>query len=159
MSEIYDIDVETLDGRKRTLGDHRGKVMLIVNVASKCGFTPQYEGLEALHRELSEKGLAVLGFPCNQFGKQEPGTAQEIRSFCDTKYGVSFPMYAKLEVNGRDAHVLYRYLTAAKKSDLGDTEVRWNFEKFLVNREGKVVGRYDSRTTPGDLKAKIEALL
>ena len=159
MSEIYDIDVETMDGRKRTLGDHRGKVMLIVNVASKCGYTPQYEGLEQLHRDLGERGLAVLGFPCNQFGAQEPGTAKEIRAFCDAKYGVTFPMYAKVEVNGRDAHVLYRYLCAAKKSDLGDKEIRWNFEKFLVDREGRVVARFDSKKTPADLRPAIEKLL
>ena len=159
MSEIYDIEVQTLDGKKRTLADHRGEVMLIVNVASKCGYTPQYEGLEALHRELGERGLAVLGFPCNQFGSQEPGTAQEIRAFCDAKYGVSFPMYAKLDVNGRDAHVLYRYLTAAKKNDLGEKDVRWNFEKFLVDRAGRVVKRFESRVTPAELRAEIERLL
>lgn len=160
MSEsIHDIEVETLDGHKRKLADHRGKVMLIVNVASKCGFTPQYAGLEALHRELGERGLRVLGFPCNQFGKQEPGTADEIKTFCSSKYDVTFPMYAKIEVNGRDAHVLYRFLTAAKKNDLGGKDIEWNFEKFLVDREGKVVSRHDSRTTPEQLRPKIEALL
>ncbi len=159
MSEIYDIEVETLEGRKRTLKDHQGKVMLIVNVASKCGNTPQYEGLQALYEKLGERGLVVLGFPCNQFGSQEPGTAKEIRAFCDSKYHVTFPMYAKVDVNGRDAHVLYRYLTAAKKSDLGDKDVRWNFEKFLVDRSGKVVARFHDKTKPADLEAKIEKLL
>lgn len=159
MSDIYDIEVETLEGRKRTLKDHQGKVMLIVNVASKCGNTPQYEGLQALYEKLGERGLVVLGFPCNQFGSQEPGTAKEIRAFCDSKYHVTFPMYAKVDVNGRDAHVLYRYLTAAKKSDLGDKDVRWNFEKFLVDRTGKVVARFHDKTKPADLEAKIEKLL
>jgi len=159
MSDLYDIDVQTLDGRNASIGDHAGEVMLIVNVASKCGFTPQYEGLEALHRELGEKGLAVLGFPCNQFGSQEPGSPKEIAEFCSTKYDVTFPMYAKVDVNGSDAHVLYRYLTASKKNDLGQKEIQWNFEKFLVDREGNVVARFDSRATPASIRPKIEALL
>ena len=159
MSEIHEIEVETLGGKKTTLEAHDGRVMLIVNVASKCGFTKQYEGLEALHRELGERGLSVLGFPCNQFGRQEPGTAKEIQDFCASEYGVSFPMYAKIDVNGRDAHVLYRYLTAAKKDDLGKAELSWNFEKFLVDREGRVVSRHGSKASPESLRAAIEELL
>jgi glutathione peroxidase len=156
---LYDIDVTTLAGRNEKLRAHEGKVMLIVNVASKCGFTPQYEGLEALYRDLKDRGFVVLGFPCNQFGKQEPGTAREIAQFCESSYGVTFPMYAKIDVNGRDAHVLYRTLGAMKKDDLGRPEIQWNFEKFLVDREGKVVGRFESKVTPEELRPRIEALL
>ncbi|MFK7992052.1 MAG: glutathione peroxidase [Sandaracinaceae bacterium] len=158
-ASIHDIAVETLAGQKTTLGEHAGKALLIVNVASRCGFTPQYEGLEGLHRELGPKGFAVLGFPCNQFGKQEPGNAQEIASFCTTKYSVTFPMYAKIEVNGRDAHVLYRTLTASKKDDLGRVDIQWNFEKFLVDAQGHVVKRFEPGATPASIRPHIEALL
>lgn len=156
---FFDFAVTGNDGEPDLLGPLRGRVVLAVNVASRCGYTPQYAGLERLHADLAGEGFTIVGFPCNQFGAQEPGTAKEIRAFCDAKYGVTFPMYAKVEVNGRDAHVLYRYLTAAKKSDLGDKEIRWNFEKFLVDREGRVVARFDSKKTPADLRPAIEKLL
>ena len=155
---IYDIEVETLDGQKTTLEPYRGKVMLIVNTASKCGLTPQYAGLEKLHAELSDRGLAVLGFPCNQFGEQEPGDAAQIGAFCQKNYGVSFPMHAKIEVNGEGAHPLYVLLRSEKKGLLG-SKLKWNFTKFLVDREGKVVERFAPTTKPAALRAKIEALL
>jgi glutathione peroxidase len=158
-ASIYDIEVESIGGGKRTLETYRGRVLLIVNTASKDLFTPQYAGLETLHRELGGRGLTVLAFPCDQFGRGEPGNAKEIESFVKEKYAVSFPMHAKIDVIERDAHVLYRYLCAAKKSDVGDKDVRDNFEKFLVDRQGKVVGRYDARTTPEKLRPAIEKLL
>ena len=160
MSEsLYDIEVETLDGETKSLREYEGKVMLIVNTASKCGFTPQYEGLEALHRAHEGDGLAVLGFPCNQFGKQEPGSAEEIGSFCQKNYGVSFPMHAKIDVNGDDAHPLFRTLKSAQKGILGTEAIKWNFTKFLVDREGHVVARFGSRTAPKDLEPEIQRLL
>lgn len=160
MSEtIYDIEVQTLDGRSTTLRDYEGKVMLIVNTASKCGFTPQYAGLEALHRKYGSRGLAVLGFPCNQFGAQEPGDEAEIASFCEKNYGVSFPMHAKVEVNGPGAHPLFRKLTEEKKGLLGTARIKWNFTKFLVDRNGNIVGRYAPTTKPEKLEAVIEELL
>lgn len=160
MSEsIYDIEVETLDGRRMTLREYEGKVMLIVNTASQCGFTPQLAGLEALHEKYADRGLAVLGFPCNQFGRQEPGTAEEIGTFCRKNYGVRFPMHAKIAVNGPNAHPLYRHLTKAKKGLLGSSRIKWNFTKFLVDRRGNVVGRYAPTTKPESLAKDIEALL
>ena len=156
---LYDIEVETLSGAKQTLREHEGKVLLIVNTASRCGFTPQYAGLEALHQRLAEKGLRVLGFPCNQFGAQEPGSAEEIASFCSKNYGVSFPMYAKIDVNGDDAHPLFKHLKSAQKGVLGTEAIKWNFTKFLVDREGNVVNRYGSRTKPEDLDKDIAPLL
>lgn len=156
---IYDIEVESLRGKKGTLEPYRGRVMLIVNTASKDDFTPQYAGLEKLHRELGPRGLSVLAFPCDQISRGERGNAQEIEQFVKSKYGVTFAMHSKIEVSGRDAHVLYRWLCAAKKSDTGQVDVTDNFEKFLVDREGKVVARYDGRTTPEKIRPAIAKLL
>ena len=142
-----------------SLADFRGKVLLIVNTASKCGFTPQYAGLEKLHEELSPRGFAVLGFPCNQFGQQEPGDAQEIQKFCSLSYNVTFPMFAKIDVNGANAHPLYEFLKGEKSGLLGIEAIKWNFSKFLVDQEGRVVERYAPTTTPASLKGDIEALL
>jgi glutathione peroxidase len=159
MPSIYDFSAKTLDGREISLGEFKGKVLLIVNTASKCGFTPQYEGLEKLYREYGERGLVVLGFPCNQFGAQEPGDAAEIASFCSLTYKVSFPMFARVEVNGEDAHPLYRFLKEAKPGLLGTEGIKWNFTKFLVDRNGEVVERYAPATKPEDLAKIIEAQL
>jgi glutathione peroxidase len=159
MSSIYDFSVNRLDGTPVTLRDFAGKVLLVVNTASKCGFTPQYEGLEALHREYGERGLVVLGFPCNQFGAQEPGTAEQIGEFCRKNYGVSFPMFEKIEVNGAGAHPLYRWLKSNAKGVLGSEAIKWNFTKFLIDRDGRVVERFAPTTKPEDLKPHIEALL
>lgn len=156
---IFDFQVRSLDGSERTLNEYAGKVMLIVNVASRCGFTPQYAGLEALYRKHKDAGLVVLGFPCNQFGAQEPGTEAEIQTFCSTTYGVSFPMFAKIEVNGANAHALYRHLKSEKPGLLGTEAIKWNFTKFLVNRQGDVVGRYGSNDKPEDLESDIVAQL
>lgn len=159
MSELYEIPVMTLDGRETKLAEFAGKVLLIVNVASRCGFTPQYEGLEALYREYGPRGLTVLGFPCNQFGAQEPGDAAEIASFCSTTYSVSFPMFAKIDVNGASAHPLYRLLKNEAKGVLGTEAIKWNFTKFLVNRQGQVVSRHAPNDTPASLRGEIESLL
>ena len=158
MSGIYDFTATSLAGDDVPLRRFEGQVLLIVNTASKCGFTPQYEGLEALHRELSPRGFAVLGFPCNQFGGQEPGNAKEIAAFCDSKYDVSFPMFEKIDVNGTNAHPLYNYLKSKKTGLLGSS-IKWNFTKFLVDRSGKVVARHAPTATPQGLKKDIEALL
>lgn len=158
MADIYQFSATDIDGKERPLADYRGQVLLIVNTASKCGFTPQYEGLEALHRDFAERGLAVLGFPCNQFGHQEPGDAEEIRSFCSLNYEVSFPLFAKVEVNGAGAHPLFTYLKAQQKGFLTDG-IKWNFTKFLVDRSGEVVGRYAPTDKPESLRADIERLL
>lgn len=159
MTSIYDFSAKTLDGKDVSLGDWRGKVMLIVNTASKCGFTYQYQGLEALHRDYAARGLAVLGFPCNQFGKQEPGDAAEIANFCSLTYDVTFPMFAKIDVNGDNAHPLYKWITKEKRGFLGSSRIKWNFTKFLVDRTGKVVGRFGPTTKPEALRAAIEGLL
>jgi glutathione peroxidase len=159
VSPIYGFSVRTLDGRETSLGEYQGKVLLIVNVASRCGFTPQYTGLEALYREHKDRGLVVLGFPCNQFGAQEPGSEQEIQTFCSTTYDVSFPLFAKIDVNGDGAHPLYRWLRAEAKGVLGTEAIKWNFTKFLVDRSGRVVNRYAPTTTPGDLEKDVLALL
>lgn len=156
---VYDIEVERLEGGAYALSEYRGRVLLVVNTASQCGFTPQYEGLEALHRKYDDAGLTVLGFPCNQFGQQEPGTADEIRSFCDTRFDVSFPMHAKIDVNGDQASPLYRTLKASKPGFLGSTRIKWNFTKFLVDRSGRVRKRFGPLTKPEKLHAQIEALL
>lgn len=156
---IFDFKVNALDGSERTLNDFAGKVMLIVNVASRCGFTPQYAGLEALYRKHKDAGLVVLGFPCNQFGAQEPGTEAEIQTFCATNYGVSFPMFAKVDVNGANAHALYRHLKSAKPGLLGTEAIKWNFTKFLVDRRGEVVARYAPNDKPEDLEQDIVAQL
>jgi glutathione peroxidase len=159
MSSFYDFSANSLDGKPVALKDFAGKVLLVVNTASKCGFTPQYEGLEALYEQYRERGLAVLGFPCNQFGAQEPGTAEEIGSFCQKNYGVSFPMFEKIDVNGDTAHPLYRWLKSSAKGVLGSEAIKWNFTKFLIDRNGKVVDRFAPTTKPEDLKANVEALL
>ena len=159
MTTAYDFKAETLTGKPADLADWRGKALLIVNTASKCGFTPQYAGLEALQREYGPKGFAVLGFPCDQFGHQEPGEADEIGAFCETNYGVSFPMFAKVDVNGASAHPLFRFLTDAKRGVLGTKAIKWNFTKFLIDREGRPVARHAPTTTPESLKDEIAALL
>ena len=159
MATIYDFEAETLEGKPAPLSAYRGQVVLIVNTASKCGFTRQYEGLEALHRKYRDRGLVVLGFPCNQFGQQEPGDAQEIASFCSLTYGVDFPMMRKIDVNGPAAHPLYAYLKAAKKGVLGTQSVKWNFTKFLVRRDGQVAARFAPTVEPKALEGAIEALL
>ena len=156
---IYQYRVPALLGGEINLANYQGQVMLLVNTASACGFTYQYEGLEALHRELGDKGLAVIGFPCNQFGKQEPGGAEAIGSFCQKNYGVSFTMAAKIDVNGAQAHPLWQHLKQQKAGILGTRGIKWNFTKFLVNRQGQVVGRFGPRTKPEALRAQIEALL
>ena len=158
MPNVYDFNAKSLSGEDVSLKRYEGKVLLIVNTASKCGFTPQYEGLETLHRELSPRGFAVLGFPCNQFGGQEPGDAHQIEEFCANKYDVSFPMFAKIDVNGSAAHPLYKYLKGEKSGLLGSS-IKWNFTKFLVDRSGKVVARFAPTATPEGLKKDIEALL
>lgn len=159
MSNVYEFTANSLDGKPISLRDYAGKVLLIVNTASKCGFTPQYEGLEALYQKYRDQGLAVLGFPCNQFGAQEPGTADEIGSFCHKNYGVSFPMFEKIDVNGEGAHPLYRWLKSSAKGLLGSEAIKWNFTKFLVDRQGNVVDRFAPTTKPEDLKSNVEALL
>lgn len=156
---IFEFTVRSLDGREVSMNEYAGSVMLIVNVASRCGFTPQYAGLEALYRKHKDAGLVVLGFPCNQFGAQEPGTEAEIQAFCSTTYGVSFPMFAKIEVNGVNTHPLYRHLKGAKPGLLGTEAIKWNFTKFLVDRRGDVVGRYGPNDKPEDIEADIIALL
>lgn len=159
MSTVHDFSAKDIDGKDIALGEHRGKVLLVVNVASKCGFTPQYTGLEALHRKLAPRGFAVLGFPCDQFGHQEPGDEAEIKDFCRLKYDVSFPMFAKIEVNGEDAHPLYKHLKTEAKGILGSESVKWNFTKFLIDKEGRVVRRYAPNDKPESVEADILALL
>ncbi|HZN16296.1 MAG TPA: glutathione peroxidase [Acidimicrobiales bacterium] len=158
---IYDAPVESLAGEPANLADYKGKALLIVNVASQCGLTPQYSGLQQLHDTYGERGFAVLGFPCNQFGAQEPGTADEIKTFCETSYGVSFPMFAKIEVNGDARHPLYDELTAKEDADGKAGDIQWNFEKFLVSADGEVVGRFRPLVTPEDpaLTEAIEGAL
>ena len=159
MSELYDFSATTLDGRTQALDAYRGKVVLVVNTASECGFTPQYEGLEALSRKHRKEGLEVLGFPCNQFGAQEPGDAAEIGAFCQKNYGVSFQMFDKIEVNGSGAHPLYQWLTKSAPGILGIEAIKWNFTKFLLGRDGKVFKRYAPQTAPAGLEGDIERLL
>jgi glutathione peroxidase len=158
---IYDADVNTLEGEPTTLADFKGKALLFVNVASQCGLTPQYEGLEQLHETFGERGFEVLGFPCNQFAAQEPGTAAEIRDFCETNYHVRFPLFEKIDVNGANAHPIYRELTQTADADGEAGDVKWNFEKFLVAPDGTVVGRFRPPVTPEDpaLVAAIESHL
>ena len=159
MNSVHDFKAKALSGEDVSLADFRGKVLLIVNTASKCGFTSQYAGLETLYEELAPRGFAVLGFPCNQFGQQEPGDAQEIQKFCSLSYNVTFPMFAKIDVNGANAHPLYEFLKSEKSGLLGIEAIKWNFSKFLVDQEGRVVERYAPTTTPASLKGDIEALL
>jgi len=159
MTDLTAIPVAAADGTPTDLSAHAGQVLLIVNTASKCGFTPQYEGLEALHRRYADRGFAVLGFPCNQFGAQEPGDAAEIANFCSLTYDVTFPVFAKIDVNGDAAAPLFRYLKSEAPGLLGSEAIKWNFTKFLVDRSGKVVRRYAPTTKPEDLTADIESLL
>jgi glutathione peroxidase len=156
---LYDIPVRTIDGEATTLAPYRGQVLLIVNVASECGFTPQYAGLEAIYRRFHARGFSVLGFPCNQFGGQEPGTSDEIAAFCEQYFGVTFPLFEKAQVNGRRAHPLYQLLKRSQSGILRSRAIKWNFTKFLVNRRGEVVRRFSPRTEPADLEAPIAALL
>lgn len=158
-TSIYDFTATSLNGGEVSLDAYRGKVLLIVNTASRCGFTPQYRALEDMYQRYRDQGLVVLGFPCNQFGAQEPGNADEIQGFCSLNYGVSFPMFAKIDVNGDTAAPLYRYLKTQAKGVFGSTAIKWNFTKFLVNRHGEVVGRYAPTTKPESLTAAIQALL
>jgi glutathione peroxidase len=155
---IYDIQVTTASSEEKSLADYRGKVLLIVNVASKCGFTPQYKGLQALYDKYKDQGLEILGFPCNQFLAQEPGTNEEIQEFCQVNFGASFPIFAKIDVNGSNAHPLYKHLTKEASGILGGA-IKWNFTKFLVDRDGRVVKRYAPNTEPEKLTEKIEELL
>ena len=158
MSNLYDFSANTLGGKPLDLASYKGKLTLVVNTASKCGLTPQYAGLEQLNQRFAARGLAVLGFPCNQFGAQEPGDAKQIEQFCETKFAVTFPMFAKIDVNGDNAHPLYQYLKNAKSGLLGSS-IKWNFTKFLVDRSGKVVARHAPTTKPEGLTKEIEALL
>ena len=159
MATVYDFSAQTLSGKTRKLADYRGKVLLVVNTASKCGFTPQYAGLEALYKKYKDSGLVVLGFPSNQFGEQEPGPDSEIAEFCEVNYGVSFPMFAKVDVNGDNAHPLYKYLTTSKKGLLGSQGIKWNFTKFLVGRDGAVIERYAPWSLPEDRAADSDKAL
>lgn len=159
MTTINDFSARALDGTETSLSQWQGQVVLVVNVASQCGFTPQYSGLESLYQRYREQGFTVLAFPCNQFGRQEPGDEAEIRRFCDTQYGVTFPVFAKIDVNGGDAHPLYRWLKEQKPGLLGTEGIKWNFTKFLINRDGQVIGRYAPTDAPDDLAPDIEKAL
>jgi glutathione peroxidase len=159
MASIYDFHAKTIDGEEKPLADYQGKTLLIVNVASKCGFTPQYRGLEDVWRRLRDRGLVVLGFPCDQFGHQEPGDEEEIKQFCSLTYDVSFPMFAKVDVNGADAHPLYRHLKSEAPGLLGSEGVKWNFTKFLVDKDGAVLRRYAPTDKPERIEKDLEALL
>ncbi len=159
MTSIYDFSATTIDGDEQKFSAYKGKTLLFVNVASKCGFTPQYKGLEALYEKFKDKGLVVLGFPCDQFGHQEPGDEAEIRNFCSLNYDVKFPLFAKIEVNGANAHPLYKYLKAQAKGLLGSESIKWNFTKFLVDAEGKVMTRYAPTDTPEKIGKDIAAAL
>lgn len=156
---IYDFDVESLAGEPKSMREYEGNVLLIVNTASKCGFTPQYAGLEELHKRYHDKGLRILGFPCNQFGRQEPGGSDEIGAFCQKNYGVSFDMHSKIDVNGSSAHPLYEHLKGEAPGVLGTRAIKWNFTKFLVDKSGKVVARFAPKTTPEEIAPEIEKLL
>lgn len=159
MTTVFDFSAQAIDGEPVDFSIFRGKVLLIVNTASKCGFTPQYKGLQTLFEQYTARGLVVLGFPCDQFGHQEPGTEAEINSFCELNFGVSFPLFAKIEVNGKDAHPLFAHLKAAAPGLLGSEGIKWNFTKFLVDKRGEVVERYAPATKPEELRKAIEALL
>ncbi|WP_317199929.1 glutathione peroxidase [uncultured Psychrobacter sp.] len=158
MSTIYDFNAERMDGTSQAFADYEGQVLLVVNTASKCGFTPQFEGLETLSKEYQEQGLTVIGFPCNQFGSQDPGSNDEIGAFCQKNYGVSFPMMAKTDVNGKNAHPIYNWLKDQKGGVLTDG-IKWNFTKFLIGRDGQVIDRYAPTTKPDAIKADIEKAL
>lgn len=156
---LYDIEVKTISGESRTMRDYAGKTVLVVNVASKCGYTPQYAGLEALWKKYQDKGLVILGFPCDQFLGQEPGNEEQIQSFCQLNFGVSFPLFSKIEVNGGNAHPLFRFLKHEAPGLLGTEAIKWNFTKFLVDKHGKVVERFGPRDTPESIESKIAAQL
>jgi glutathione peroxidase len=156
---LYDFHVRTIEGDKYALSRYKGKVLLIVNVASRCGFTPQYSGLEKLYKRYKDEGFEILGFPCNQFRNQEPADEATIKSFCKLRYGVTFPMFAKIKVNGDDAHPLYKYLKKVQAGFLGTESIKWNFTKFLVDREGHVIKRFGSMTKPSEIEADIKRLL
>jgi glutathione peroxidase len=158
MTTAHDFSATSIDGVERQLVDYKGKVILVVNTASQCGFTGQYKGLEELYRTYADRGLVVLGFPCDQFGHQEPGDEEEIATFCERNFGVTFPLFAKIEVNGSNAHPLYTWLRSEQGGLVGD-KIRWNFTKFLIDPEGNVVSRYGSTTTPDQIAGDIEALL
>jgi glutathione peroxidase len=159
MTSVYDFEAQTINGEAVKLDQYRGKVLLIVNTASKCGFTPQFDGLEKLWKDMGPKGLAVVGFPCNQFGGQDPGANDEIASFCQLNYGVSFPMMGKVEVNGPNAHPLYQWLVKEAPGILGTKAIKWNFTKFLIGKDGQVLGRYAPTDTPKSLAADIDKAL
>ena len=159
MSHIYQFEAELLEGGTQSLSEYEGKVILIVNTASKCGFTPQFHGLGNVYEKYKDQGLVVLGFPCNQFGGQDPGSNEEIGEFCQRNYGVSFPMFAKVDVNGSNAHPIYKYLTSEAKGILGSESIKWNFTKFLINQNGEVIKRYSPTTKPEKIGKDIQKLL
>lgn len=159
MTTVFDFSAADIKGKEQALSQYKGKVLLVVNTASKCGFTPQYKGLEALWEKYKDKGLVILGFPCNQFGKQEPGSSDDISSFCELNYGVSFPIFSKIDVNGGNAHPLFKHLKKEAPGLLGTEGIKWNFTKFLINREGQVVDRFAPTDTPESLEKKVAALL
>jgi len=159
MTSVYDYSATLADGTTTALSDYKGQVLLIVNTASKCGFTPQYEGLEKLHATHKDAGFSVLAFPCNQFGSQEPGSTEEIVEFCEMRFQTSFPLFEKIDVNGANSHPLYKHLKSEVKGLLGTERIKWNFTKFLINRDGEVVGRFGSQKKPADIESEIMALL
>ena len=159
MQTVYDFNVKTIDGKETTLAPYKGQVMLIVNVASKCGYTPQYDGLQTLYEKYKDRGFVILGFPCNQFANQEPGTEAEIQNFCRVNFGVTFPLFSKIDVNGKGTHPLYVYLKSKQPGILGTETIKWNFTKFLVDKEGNVISRFGSSTKPKELEEEIEKLL
>jgi len=159
MTSAYDFHIHTLLGQAVDLKDYAGQVTLVVNVASQCGFTPQYAGLQALHDQFHARGFSVLAFPCNQFGAQEPGNAEEIAQFCERQYGVTFPVFEKIDVNGAKAHPLYQFLVKQKRGVLGTEAIKWNFTKFLIDRSGKVIDRFAPSTSPSSLRETIQKLL
>ena len=159
MTSVYDYSATLADGTTASLSDYKGQVLLIVNTASKCGFTPQYEGLEKLHATHKDAGFSVLAFPCNQFGSQEPGSTEEIVEFCEMRFQTSFPLFEKIDVNGTNSHPLYKHLKSEVKGLLGTERIKWNFTKFLINRDGEVVGRFGSQKKPADIESEIMALL
>ena len=159
MTSVYDYSATLADGTTTSLSDYKGQVLLIVNTASKCGFTPQYEGLEKLHATHKDAGFAVLAFPCNQFGSQEPGSTEEIVEFCEMRFQTSFPLFEKIDVNGTNSHPLYKHLKSEVKGLLGTERIKWNFTKFLINRDGEVVSRFGSQKKPADIESEIMALL
>ena len=158
MTNIYQFEAELLDGKNKSFADYEGKVLLIVNTASKCGFTPQFAGLEKLYEKYKDQGLEVLGFPCHQFGGQDPGSNEQIGAYCQKNYGVTFPMFSKVDVKGPEAHILFRYLTNNSKGILGNG-IKWNFTKFLIGKDGKVLNRFAPTTKPEDMESEVEAAL